>query len=272
VQKDGSIRYCKVQAAPIFNSFGEFLGHVGIVEDITESRAVSEMKNEFISIVSHELRTPLTSLRGSLGLLASGVYDNKPEKGKRMLQVAADSAARLVRLVSDILDLERLESGKVSLEFTNYNVTTIMQQSVEAMRGNAEQNNINLRIIPLDAQVIAAPDAIIQTITNLLSNAIKFSEPGSTVELSASLSSKEVDSNKVIFSVKDSGRGIPPDKLETIFEQFQQVDASDSRQKGGTGLGLAICRSIIRQHQGEIWVQSTLGQGSTFFFTLPRQF
>jgi PAS domain S-box-containing protein len=264
VRKDGSVRYCQVQAAPIFGNHGELLGHVGTLEDITESRAIAIMKNEFISIVSHELRTPLTSLRGSLELLKSGVYDKKPEKGQRMLQVATDSAVRLVRLVNDILDLERLESGKVELIKEKCNAATIMQQSIELMRANAEQNNITLCVTPLDAQVVAAGDTIVQTITNLLSNAIKFSELGATVWLNAQLQQEHV-----LFSVKDTGRGIPPDKLETIFGQFQQVDASDSRQKGGTGLGLAICRSIIRQHGCQIWVESILGYGSTFYFTLP---
>jgi PAS domain S-box-containing protein len=281
VRKDSSIRYCQVQAAPIFDTQLELLGYVGTLEDITESRAINQMKNEFISIVSHELRTPLTSLRSSLKLLNSGIYDNKPLKSKRMLQVAADSTERLVRLVSDILDLERLESGKVDLIQQSCNAATIMQQSVEAMRDNAEQNNITLCVTDLNVQVWAAPDAIIQTITNLLSNAVKFSEPGTTVSLNAELkggqlgileqnsSSSLLPDPYVIFSVKDSGRGIPPDKLEIIFGQFQQVDASDSRQKGGTGLGLAICRSIIRQHGGQIWAESILGEGSTFYFTLP---
>ncbi|WP_243147421.1 GAF domain-containing protein [Scytonema sp. UIC 10036] len=281
LHKDGMIRYCRVQTAPICASSGELTGYVGSIEDITESRAIAQLKNEFISIVSHELRTPLTSLRGSLGLLASGVYDNKPEKGKRMLAVAAESTARLVRLVNDILDLERLESGKVPLIQQKCDATYLMEQSVEAMKTNAQQNKITLSYTPLNLQVWASPDAIIQALTNLLSNAIKFSEPGSTVWLSAKIhqgnkEEENISSPKfpnsqrcVLFAVQDRGRGIPADKLETIFEKFQQVDASDSREKGGTGLGLAICRSIVHQHGGNIWVESVLGEGSTFYFTLP---
>ncbi len=288
-RKDGSIRYCRVQAAPMFTITGELIGHVGTVEDISESRAIAQMKNEFISVVSHELRTPLTSLCGSLGLLASGIYDENPKKSKRMLQVAADSVTRLARLVNDILDLERLQSGKVTLTQQRCDVVALLLQSTEAMFIEAEQNNINLCVIPtsLQAHVWADPDAIIQTLTNLLSNAIKFSEAGTTIWLDAkiyrgdtehelSLSSSPSPhlssfpcSSYVLFSVKDQGRGIPGDKLETIFGQFQQVDASDSRQKGGTGLGLAICRNIIQQHGGHIWVESVLGKGSTFYFTLP---
>lgn len=283
-QTNGTIRFCRIHTAPILTETGNIIGYVGTMEDITESRAIAQMKNEFISIVSHELRTPLTSLRGSLGLIAGGIYDNKPEKRKRMLQVAAQSADRLVRLVSDILDLERLESGKVAFVMQSCDVPNLMLQSIEAMRTEAEQNQITLASTPLDAQVWAASDAIIQTLTNLLSNAIKFSEPGAIVELKAEIQASETrppsltespdlaepsTSSFVLFSVQDQGRGIPADKLETIFGQFQQVDASDSRQKGGTGLGLSICRRIVQQHGGKIWAESYLGKGSTFYFTLP---
>jgi signal transduction histidine kinase len=288
VQQDGSIRYCQLQAAPLFDLMGKFIGHVGTVEDITAARAMAQMKNEFISVVSHELRTPLTALRGSLGMLANGVYDHKPAKGKRMLQIAAESADRLARLVSDILDLERLESGKITLIQQPCDAGGLMLQAIEALQTIANQDRITLSAELLNVNVWAAPDSIIQTLLNLLSNAIKFSEPGSTVWLSATLmeapagvephstvalgsqcAEPTVPQAYVRFSVKDQGRGIPADKLETIFGQFQQVDASDSRQKGGTGLGLAICRSIVQQHGGKIWAESLLGEGSTFYFTLP---
>lgn len=287
IQQDGSIRYCQLQAAPLFDPTGKFIGHVGTVEDITVNRAIAQMKNEFISVVSHELRTPLTALRGSLGMLANGVYDNKPAKGKRMLQIAAESADRLARLVSDILDLERLESGKVTLIQQSCDAGALMLQAIEALQTIASQDRITLSVTTLNVNIWVAPDSILQTLINLLSNAIKFSEPGSTVWLSATLveataemeprstvplgsqSPEPITPPYVQFSVKDHGRGIPTDKLETVFGQFQQVDASDSRQKGGTGLGLAICRSIVQQHGGKIWAESLLGQGSTFYFTLP---
>jgi signal transduction histidine kinase len=139
-----------------------------------------------------------------------------------------------------------------------------MVQSAEAMRSLADSKNITLSVVPLSAQVWTSPDPIIQTLTNLLSNAIKFSPPNSTITLTA-----ELQNNYVLFQLNDQGRGIPADKLETIFGRFQQVDASDSRKQGGTGLGLAICHSIITQHSGRIWAESVLGEGSTFYFTLP---
>jgi signal transduction histidine kinase len=142
--------------------------------------------------------------------------------------------------------------------------TALIQQSVDAMQALAESAAINLCLSPVSAQVWAAPDSIIQTLTNLLSNAIKFSPSNTTITLTA-----QPQSDHVLFQVKDQGRGIPVDKLEAIFGRFQQVDASDSRSKGGTGLGLAICQSIVQQHGGRIWAESTLGEGSSFYFTLP---
>ncbi len=238
---------------------------IWVARDITERRAIETMKNEFISIVSHELRTPLTSIRGSLGLLATGILNNQPQRVKRLIEIASIDTERLVRLVNDILDLERLESGKIILVKESCDVDTLMRQSIEVMRSLAEQENIILSIYPVSAQVWAAPDSIIQVLANLVGNAIKFSPAHSAITIFA-----ERKDDWVLFQVKDQGRGIPSDKLEKIFGRFQQVDASDSRSKGGTGLGLAICQSIVEQHGGRIWVESVLGSGSIFYFTLPR--
>lgn len=267
IHRDGTIRFCRVRTAPIFASNGQLIGHVGTVADITESRAIEKMKNEFISIVSHELRTPLASIRGSLGLLVAGVLENQPETAKQMLEIASSDTERLVRLVNDILDLERLNSSQVTLAKQWCDAATLMRKSAESVRSLAAENNINLSILPETAQIWAEPDRIIQTLVNFLSNAIKFSPPGSTVTLRV-----QAMVDRVLFEVKDRGRGIPADKLETIFGRFQQVDASDSRQKGGTGLGLAICRSIVQQHGGRIWAESVVGEGSSFYFTLPTPF
>jgi PAS domain S-box-containing protein len=240
---------------------------IGIVRDITERRAVERMKDEFISVVSHELRTPLTSIRGSLGLLAGGLLERAPDKARRMLDIAVANTDRLVRLINDILDIERIESGKVTMQLQSCEAASLMTQAVESVRAIADKAGVTLELsTPPSAHLWADSDRIIQTLTNLLGNAIKFSPSGATVWLSAQLQSEQI-----VFHVKDQGRGIPEDKLEQIFERFQQVDASDAREKGGTGLGLAICRSIVQQHGGHIWVESTIGQGSTFSFTLPKR-
>ncbi|MGB5963815.1 MAG: ATP-binding protein [Coleofasciculaceae cyanobacterium] len=237
---------------------------IWVARDITERRAIETMKNEFISIVSHELRTPLTAIRGSLGLLSTGILNNDPQRMQRLIEIASIDTERLVRLVNDILDLERLESGKVTLVKEFCDVTTLIEQSVAAIRSLAEKEHITVSLFPISAQVWVARDSVIQVLTNLLSNAIKFSAANSAISIFA-----EVQDDWVLFKVKDQGRGIPSDQLELIFRRFQQVDASDSRSKGGTGLGLAICQSIVEQHGGQIWVESVLNSGSIFYFTLP---
>lgn len=243
---------------------GDVIGTISIGEDITERQKVEKMKDEFIGVVSHELRTPLTSIQMSLGLLKTGVYAKKPEKSQRMIEIALIDTNRLVNLVNDILDLERLESGRILLEKTLCQASNLMQQAMNGVQAIAIQEQITLTITPTDVTVWAAADTIIQTLTNLLSNAIKFSPSHSGIHLGA-----EHQADHVLFQVSDQGRGIPADKLEAIFGRFQQVDVSDSREKGGTGLGLAICRSIVERHGGKIWAESRLGEGSTFFFTLP---
>lgn len=261
---DGLVRFGRTKIAPIISKTGKTIGQVGTIEDITESRAIEQMKSEFISIVSHELRTPLASIRGSLGLVAAGVLNDDAKAAREMLEIAAIEADRLVRLVNDILDLERLQLNKVTLDKQWCNAHNLMQQSVQALRPIAEESQVTIQLEPISMEIWADPDRIIQTLINLLSNSIKFSPPKSIVKLAV-----QEQSDKVLFQIKDSGRGIPADKLETIFGRFQQVDASDSRTKGGTGLGLAICRNIVQQHGGKIWVESVLGEGSTFYFTLP---
>ena len=259
-------------AHTIRDTAGKIRSIEGTVEDITQRRAaeqarqeVERMKDEFVSVVSHELRTPLTSIRGALGLLAGGRVTD-PEKSQRMLNIAVTNTDRLVRLINNILDIERMESGRISMEKVDCGVAALMTSAADAMQGAAEKANVKLSVSPLQAHLFADPDRIMQTLTNLLSNAIKFSPPGGTIWLTA----VRVD-GQIQFQVRDEGRGIPADKLTSIFERFQQVDSSDAREKGGTGLGLAICQSIVTQHGGRIWVESKLGEGSTFFVALEER-
>jgi PAS domain S-box-containing protein len=242
----------------------QITGAVVAFQDIGQRRAVEQVKDEFISLVSHELRTPLTSIRGSLGLLAAGQMGELPEGAERMLQIAVNNTDRLVRLINDLLDIERMESGKVTMEKALCEIEELATQAVEGVRSVAEHAGITLSVNLEPARLWADPDRMIQTLTNLLGNAIKFSPEGSSVWLT-----NRLEGDNVVFQVRDEGRGIPSDQLENVFERFQQVDASDARQKGGSGLGLAICRSIVSQHGGRIWVESVLGQGSTFSFTIP---
>jgi PAS domain S-box-containing protein len=236
---------------------------LSIINDITERK---RLENEFISLVSHELRTPLTSLLGALDLLNSGRLGTLNVQGLKVLSIAVTNTERLMRLINDILDLERMKSGRIAMRKIQCNAADLLTQSVEAMQAMAEQAQVTLIERSLAVELWADPDRMLQTLTNLLSNAIKFSEPGSTVWIGSEITASHT---QLLITVKDQGRGIPVDKLQLIFDRFQQVDASDSRKKGGTGLGLAICRRIVEQHDGKIWAESTLGEGSTFYITLP---
>ena len=266
-RKDGTSVAVDSVITPIRNDAGCILGAVLVFRDMTERKAVERMKDEFISVVSHELRTPLTAIRGSLGLLASGrLCHLNPPKCQKMAAIGMANATRLVRLVNDILYLDRIEAGQMTMEKRLCDSAELMSGAVDLLQVTAKAQGITLFLQCFSASIWVDPDRITQVLINLLGNAIKFSPRGSTVRLSAERREREI-----VIEVKDHGRGIPASKLSRIFERFQQVDASDSREKGGTGLGLAICRTIVAQHGGEIWVESTLGQGSSFYFSLPSR-
>jgi len=235
-----------------------------IARDITERRELDRLKGEFVSVVSHELRTPLTSIRGALGLLASGRLAKTPHKAQHMIDLAVANTDRLVRLINDILDVERIESGAVAMDRRPQDALALANRAADFLRPVADAAHVRIRVSGEPVRVWADEDRIVQGLTNLLGNAVKFSATSGVVELTV-----RRHGDQALIEVRDHGRGIPADKLERIFDRFQQVDASDSREKGGTGLGLAITRSIVRQHGGRIWAESELGQGSRFRFTIP---
>ena len=235
-----------------------------IARDISERKEVERVKDEFVSVVSHELRTPLTSIRGALGLLAAGRLDDAPEKRQRMLELAASNTDRLIRLINDILDIERMSSGGVVFERADLSAAAIVEQALEMMRTLAERAGVSLRSNVVDLHVFADADRLTQTLTNLIDNAVKYSPAGETIDVSV-----RRDGGFARFSVRDRGRGIPGALRASVFERFQQVDNSDSREKGGSGLGLAICRSIVEQHGGRIWIEDGVGPGTVFCFTIP---
>jgi PAS domain S-box-containing protein len=239
-------------------------GVVSTFSDVTESLALARMKDEFVSTVSHELRTPLTSIRGALGLLVGGATVGLEPTARRMLEIAETNARRLVRLIDDILDIERMESGRAPLHVADVDVGDLVQQAADTMRALADQAQVTIALELQPSAAVADADRILQVLTNLISNAVKFSPPGATVTITV-----ERVGDVVEVRVDDEGRGVPEDRLATIFERFEQVDMSDSRERGGTGLGLAICRSIVEHHGGRIGVTSAVGRGSTFWFTLP---
>lgn len=243
---------------------GRYSGSVLSFRDISQRFALDRLKDEFVSTVSHELRTPLTSIRGALGLLSSGILGEINDKASNLLRIALSNSDRLVRLINDILDLERAQSGREPLVFRPVQMADLVRQSMDGMQLVAESAGVLLIHDKTQVEITADADRLLQVLTNLLSNAVKFSPPNSAVSIML-----RPGSSGVTLSVIDQGRGIPADKLEAIFGRFQQVDASDSRQKGGSGLGLAICRAIVSQHNGRIWAERNPIRGSTFRVFLP---
>ncbi len=240
---------------------------VGIVRDITERKQVDRMKNEFISTVSHELRTPLTSIQGSLALIDKTRPEGLPEKHVRLLGIAHKNCVRLVRLINDILDIEKIESGRIEFDLSALELSPLVRQAIEANQAFADQFSVSLvlaRDLP-GAMVHADGDRITQVLTNLLSNAAKFSPEGGAVEVSLA---RRDDGVRV--EVADHGDGIPEEFRERIFSKFAQADASSTRKRQGTGLGLSIAKAIVDKHDGRIGFDTETGAGTTFFFELPE--
>ncbi|HKF50617.1 MAG TPA: PAS domain S-box protein [Terracidiphilus sp.] len=261
---DGTSIPVEYTASPLIED-GRISGMVVAFQDISERRRLEKMKDEFISTVSHELRTPLTSLRASLGLISSGTLDRRPEKQRQMIEMAIGNCDRLVRLVNDILDFDKVEKGRLPLRRVPAEAVDLLRRAADIAYTAASQAKISFRIEAVPALALADEDRVLQVLSELITNAMKFSAPNTTIRLSA----QPAGEREVCFAVEDQGQGIPPEKLEHIFNRFQQGDASDTRALGGTGLGLALCRSIVEQHGGQIWAESALGRGSRFLFTLP---
>jgi PAS domain S-box-containing protein len=262
-RRDGSSFPCESLSAPLRRD-GEVVGSVASFVDVSERREIDRMKDEFASVVGHELRTPLTSIRASLGLLQGSVFGELTDEASRLVETAVTNAARLERLINDILDLERLDSGTAPLELRPHSVRGLVAEAIGVVAPMAKDAGVRIELEPGDdSSALADRDRIIQALVNVLGNAVKFSARASTVAVGV-----ERVKSEVVVRVGDSGRGIPFDRLEAIFERFAQVDASDARDRGGTGLGLAITRRIVEAHGGRIWATSA-GHGSVFYFTLP---
>ena len=240
--------------------------HTCIVRDITERKRIDKMKTEFVSNVSHELRTPLTSIRGALGLVTSGVLDDFPEKAKELLETATRNTDRLMHLINDILDMQKIEAGKLDFSFSLIDLLDVIEKSITDNINYTKQYNVDIQLGTVSYDIIVKSDPIrlAQIMSNLLSNAAKFSDKNTTIFIHMI---KEGRFAKV--SVVDTGEGIPEDYFDKIFTKFSQNDASATREKGGTGLGLSISKQMIEAMGGKIDFTSALGKGSTFNIYIP---
>jgi PAS domain S-box-containing protein len=237
-----------------------------IARDATERQRIDRMKNEFVSTVSHELRTPLTSIRGSLGLIAGGATGPVSEQALSLVRIAHNNSERLMRLINDILDIEKMESGRMRFDMQPHGLRTVLLQSVDANRSYADQLGVEIAVEPgiPDVLIQADVDRFQQVMTNLLSNAAQFSPRGETIVVDARQTGEMVR-----ISISDRGPGISEDFRSKIFGKFSQADSSDTRRKGGTGLGLSIVKAIVEEHTGSVWFDTKLGSGTTFHVTFP---
>lgn len=237
-----------------------------IIRDITERKKVDTLKNEFVSVVSHELRTPLTSIRGSLGLVLGGVAGDLAEKAKKLLVIANNNCERLLHLINDILDIEKIEAGKMRFQFAPVDITTVVKNSININQMYAAKFDVRIALTDWvnNIEVNVDEDRLIQVLTNLISNAAKFSPKNEVVTVAIKLIN-----DRVYVSVSDKGPGVPEEFQARIFQKFSQADATNTRGKGGTGLGLSISKAIIEKFGGRLGFVSKPGQGSEFYFELP---
>jgi len=261
----GKNRALSIDGQLLTGQEGENLGAVIVFQDITERKEIDQMKNEFISTVSHELRTPLTSIRGALGLITGGAMGLVPKEMQSLLEIASNNSERLVRLINDILDTEKIEAGKMVFHFAKSNLSTLVERAVIDNKGYADKYKVSFEITAMLPEVMVMMDAdrLRQVFDNLLSNAAKFSNPGGRISIAM-----QRNSNSIQIAIADTGKGIPEEFQARIFSKFYQADSSDVREKGGTGLGLSICKSIVEAHNGKIWFKSTPGAGTTFYVEL----
>lgn len=239
---------------------------VGVVRDITEQRRVEQLKEELVSVVSHELRSPLTSIFGSLRLVGSGALGDIPEQAAELVNVATLNAERMIRLINDLLDLDKLTAGKLDLKLMPIDLSKLLRQAIALSEpeANNRQLTLHLELPKLVIRAMADEDRLLQVVINLLSNALKFSNKGQSITVSLGQ-----QDNNALITVIDHGPGIPHHSIDKLFQRFVMAHSSADSHRGGTGLGLAISKALIEEMKGEIGVRSEEGKGSEFFFTLP---
>lgn len=267
-RKDGSTRVFDNITTGLLDEDGNAVGRISINRDVTQRFEVDRMKNEFVSVVSHELRTPLTSIMGSLGLIQSGAVGDVTDDVKGMVDIAFNNSDRLVRLINDILDIEKIEAGRMDFRSDRLDAKQLIGQALEENAGYAQKQNVKLLTDvteEADLWVRGDRDKINQIFANLISNAVKFSSAGDSVTITL-----DADEDFVRFSVQDNGTGVPEEFQDKLFERFSQADSSATREQGGTGLGLTICKAIVDRLGGDIGFESKAGQGATFYFTVPK--
>ncbi|OGQ81522.1 MAG: hypothetical protein A3G40_07290 [Deltaproteobacteria bacterium RIFCSPLOWO2_12_FULL_57_22] len=275
-RKDGTIIDVALAVSPIHDGTGTVIGFLHLAKDITEKmryehrlRELDKMKSDFVSNVSHELRTPLTSIKGSVDNMIDGITGPLNEKQNRYLTRIKSNADRLTRLINNILDLSRIEAGRINLKPATLALVPLAQEVAESIRPAAAEKLISLEVVSPDADPTAWADRdkITQVLTNLIGNAVKFTPSHGKVRVAIQRNGAQW----MKVSVTDTGPGIPSDETGKIFDRFYQIAPAEKQKARGTGLGLAISKTLVEMHGGKIWLESGTGAGSTFSFTLPAR-
>ena len=265
VEKDKRVQYYKFAITPVVTEAEEVVGAILLLQDVTKLKELDNLKSEFVATASHELRTPLTGMAMSLNLLSETTEGKLSESESELIDTAVEDVERLRGLVNDLLDLSKIESGKLELDFVDVAVNFLLDKAVSALNIQAEQNQVTLVKQPLseDIKIKADANKIIWVLTNLIANALRYSDPGGEIKIGATSRNSWIE-----IYVADRGAGIPTEYQGKIFDKFVQVETE--KDVGGSGLGLAICKEMVQAHGGRIWVDSTVGEGSTFTFTVPK--
>lgn len=262
-KKNGQVFWNELTVSPVYDSSGKVVNFVGIQNDVSARKEAERRVSEFYSVISHELRTPLTSINGALRVIEDGSAGRVNAGVMKMVKIALANSDRLVRLISDILDLKKIEAGKFKLSLQRLPPDAVIDTVIETLAPLANEKGIRVvKEIKTNQSLLFDPDRVVQILSNLTTNAIKFSPAQAPVIIRVERPAP--DSTR--FAVIDQGPGIPEEELEKLFARFQQLDSSDKRRKGGTGLGLFISKSLVELHGGHIGVESTPGKGSTFWF------
>jgi two-component system phosphate regulon sensor histidine kinase PhoR len=259
-------RWLEVNAAAVCDREGAQTGAILVFHDLTRIKQLENTRQEFVANVSHELRTPLSLIKGYVETLLEGAK-NTPEMATRFLQTIEKHTDRLTYLIEDLLTISRLESGQIVMNVQPVDLREEVDRVVDDLHSRAAEKRVTLQnLLPAELSARADADRLQQVLFNLVENAIKYGREDGHVDIGG----RVLPEGRVEMWVKDDGAGVPPEARERIFERFYRVDRARSRETGGTGLGLSIVKHIIQAHGGEVWVKSEVGEGSTFFFTLPQ--
>ncbi|MBS1955831.1 MAG: PAS domain-containing protein [Cyanobacteria bacterium SZAS-4] len=264
-RKNGQVFWNELTVSPVHDASGKLINFIGIQNDVSARKEAERRVSEFYSVISHELRTPLTSINGALRVIEDGSAGRVNAGVMKMVKIALGNSERLMRLISDILDLKKIESGKFKLSLQKLPPMTVIDTVIETLKPLADEKKINLiKDVKTHQSALFDPDRVVQILNNLTTNAIKYSPDGTDIILRV----ENPSSDSTRFAVIDNGYGIAREEIEKLFGRFQQLDSSDKRAKGGTGLGLFISKSLVELHGGHIGVESSPGHGSTFWFEI----